>query len=389
MPIKGLIQKSNYYPAIIHKGGPKPEKGYGFGKDLNDYFRIELRDPNLKYALLDSGIKKAPATLKTAEGDVIIGSPDGNYIAQTLDIFMPGDEIDSFETSMQLWDKTGLVHECDRDKIYQRREEYKDIFENVRTRMVGCDHPCAVKDEAIGVSCPKGCQSSGILKFYLAPFVDYGTFKECKLTVKSFYDIESIYSSLEAIKQEFGSIHSSPPGFPGYRGMIPLILKRVRIPIKRPILDANKKRTGKKADASMWVVAIAVNPDWIKSYYAWQQYQGIKKLGYTPQSDLLRQLPGASQEIQEVEVVSSFPDLPEPKSLPVPYLGEEEFKQIGSIFENQKQHPDWKNKEDFCASLKAYYGVPITKIELSEFQNVLDHLLTKKLTTEVREDLGF
>ncbi len=403
MPIQGLTNYNTFYSAVFHKGGRKPEKGYGFGKDLNNFFRVELKDINLKYSLLDSGIKKLPSKLNTLDGEVFTNSVDNfDYYQEAFSIFLLDSDIDkTFKTSMQLWDKTGLVQECDRQLIYKERKEYEDRYGHNRSRLFDCQNPCPMSSDPLGVPCVKGCQASGTLLFYLTPFLDQGSWRECKLDVRSFYDIQAIINDLQAIESQFGSIRQAPLGFPGYKGMIPLILKRVKINIKKPILDTTDKvqqgagskpvprRTGKKADSSMWVIAIEVNPDWAKSYYAWKQCQEVILLGYSPQAHLVRQLPGVEISEKSLEPTPTVPDLPEP----VEVLGDKEWEAIASMFNKKKQHPEWESKEKFCESLRLIYGCKLKELPLSEFQNILDHLTTKSLEVQVvegaRDDLGF
>lgn len=401
MAIQGLTNYGSFFSAVFHKGGRKPEKGYGFGKDLNNYLRIELKDPSLKYSLLDSGIKKLPPKLNTLEGEVLTNSVDNlDYYHEYFNIFMFDEDIEkTFQTSMQLWDKTGLKQECDRQFIYKERQEYEDRYGHRRSRLFDCQKPCPMESDPLGVPCVDGCQTSGTLLFFLAPFLDQGSWRECKLEVRSFYDIQAIMSDLNSIKSQFGSIRQAPVGFPGYRGMIPLVLKRIKINIKKPILDKSEKvqqggrsvlkRTGQKADSSMWAIAIEVNPDWAKSYYAWKQCQDVIALGYAPQVDLVRQLPGVNVSAKAIDPTPIVPDLPEP----VEVLGDKEWAAIASIFQEKKQHPDWETKEQFSESLRLIYGCKLNQLPLSEFENICNHLLTKSLDVQVvdgaRDDLGF
>lgn len=392
MAIKGLTDKRrvkpSFYSAVLHNGGRKNSKSKRkFGDDLKNYFRLELRDPNLKYTLKEMGIPPLKSSqLTTKDGIVNPTANEDDYLVETLDIFLASDDPEkAFKTSMQLWDHSGLLQDCDRQTILSKRENYTDIFGHNRTRMKETNQACPMADQDVSVPCTKGCQRSGTLEFYVPQFVDTGgTSKSCKLDVSGFYHFCSILESLEKIKEEFGSILSAPEEYPCYRGIIPLILKRIKIPIKRPVFEQNvtvtqagkkvPKRSGKKANSHAWVVTLEVNPIWKQGYYAWLQHKQIKKLGYSPSVELIRQIPGVDSTIDVTSTV-----VEDPKMLPQSCLGDSQWQELRQIWNSGDRHDSWQSEREFVDEIRKFYGIPLEQVSVSEFPRIVEHLKHRSL----------
>lgn len=404
--IKGLTdqkRRKSIYSAILHKGERKPPTGYGFGKDLNNLFRLELKDPLLKGILEEMGIKKMGSS-----------SDPLDFVTDSLTVFLASENIEeAFVTSMQLWDATGLVQECDREKIYHKRVLYADQYNQERSRMEPCNAPCPMDKPGVGVQipCVKGCQKSGTLLFHIPQFIDNGCNKPCKLHVQSYEDFNSILNDLEKIQEEFGSIFKSPGDFPCARGVIPLVLKRVKVGVKKPTFEAKKdpkgnplrdgkgktiyemvtiagrevpKRTSKKADGVMWAVTIEVDPTWVKNYYRWEEIKKVKSLGYAPNPKLLKGLDVI--DVPSVEVIDpTILPAAEVPVLPEATLGEGEFKQIQKFLYSPTVMPLWgKNEKEarenfFKVLLSTFEVAKPTDISLSKYEAVQELLFTGKV----------
>ncbi|MDJ0598142.1 MAG: hypothetical protein QNJ37_04800 [Crocosphaera sp.] len=404
MVIKGLTDKkyngSSIHSAILHKGGRKPESEYGYGSDLNNFLRLELLDPSLKYVLIDMGIVKIetgkPLTVADNLKPIQPRANKYDYLVEKLDIFLADEDIDkTFDTAMTLWDGTGLIQKCDRETIYLQREEYRDDYDCPRTRMVKKSLKCPMANKDVSIPCRAGCIPQGTLNFYIPQFLDYGCMKPCRLTVSAYSDFQSILQSLEAIKEAFGCIRYAPDQYPCPRGLIPLVLKRIKVPIKRPILEYSKengknvyskiqlgnrkilKPTGKKAADSTWAVTLEINPIWLQGYQAWTQSKQLRAQGYTPTNEVIAQIPGvnADHPIIEVNAVT----VPQ-AALPQTGLSQADLMTMQQIWQLNQQHPSWRSLPEFLDNVMQIYSVQtIDQLPSTHLNKILDHLKNRSL----------
>lgn len=245
----------------------------GYGSDLNDYFRFEPYSNAARIAL-----SKIEGAKKDDNGDVLI---------PYLDIFLAYETIaTTFKVNMKVWDSTGLAQTCDGTTITTIREEYKDSL-GTRTKMVECKKPCAIADSPLGSLCPNNCKQEGELMFYSPQLINAGVELPVLLTVHAWSDLFSVLECLETIEEQYGSIKSSPFPCGSFGNLIPLILRRNKTKIRRPVVS-NQQRTGKKTSDETWATTLSVNPMWRQAYLAWQQAMNVRSLGYQPSANLLQ-----------------------------------------------------------------------------------------------------
>lgn len=233
------------------------------GEDLKELLRFEPFSDQARKAML-----KVPDAKEDKNGDVLL---------KHLNIFAGySDPNKCFNTQNALWDSTGLVRTCDGDTITSEREIYKDVFNHTRSRMVDCIKPCPIADQPLGASCPDECKQEGRLIFYVPELIAGGISLPVEMTVHAWSDLFSIEECLENILVEYGDIRTSPFPCGSFGNLIPLVLRRNLVKVKRPVVE-NKLRTGKKVDGKAWAIAISVNPIWHQAYIRWQQSIAIEK----------------------------------------------------------------------------------------------------------------
>lgn len=295
MPINGLTQRSDrtqksvYYAGVLHKGTRKINGQ--FGKDLNELFRFEPFSDLARKALL--------AAYPTAQLD-----KNEDVLLPYLDVFAVSGEVDkTFETWMKGWDASSLKRVCDRKTIVSELAEYTDRYGQPRSRQEPCNKPCPMANDPVGVECELGCTQQGELKFYLylPQLLEQGIDLQMpvRMTLTGYSDLQGVYDSLLAIQEEYGSIKRSPFPCNTLGSVIPLVLRRTKVKIKRPVLDkassyevAGQKKMGrsaKKADGVTWSVLIEVNPLFRSAFNAWNNAQFVLGQGFKPTQALLSQ----------------------------------------------------------------------------------------------------
>lgn len=226
---------------------------------------------------------------------------NGDLLLPYLNIFLSSDKIEeTFDCSMKLWSASRLEMVCDRQCVRQKIENYTDMFGNPRTRMREVNEPCVIADQELGVQCPRGCTQEGVLTFYIAELAKNGINQLAKMTLKAWTDLEGVNAQLEEIEEIYGSIKSAQIPSEELGNMIPLILGRSIVKIKRPVLEMSggkpvysevngkvAKRTGKKTEATHWAISISVRPDFALKFSAFQTLILQKQLGYEPSLNLL------------------------------------------------------------------------------------------------------
>jgi hypothetical protein len=286
MAINGLRKNkaTSMWSATVSKGMRKEKN---VGRDLNS----EL----LRVTPCNATVANIIKTHYKVEPD-----QNGDFLLSHLNIFCSTNFIETtFECSMKLWSASRLEQVCDRTCISKKVEEYVDMFGNPRTRMKTVSEPCAIADQELGVQCPRGCTQEGVLTFYIAELVYNGIGQCAKMTLKAWTDLEGVNAQLEEIEQTYGNIKLAD--FPTGCNMIPLVLGRSQVKIKRPVIQMENgkpvyaegtrvaRRTGKKAEAIHWAISISVRPDFALKFSAFQTMVLQKQLGYQPSMNLLKQ----------------------------------------------------------------------------------------------------
>ncbi len=288
MPINGINDPQTLartQPRVdfrIYKGGKKITKRNKegleykiFGRDLNKLFRLETKDEYIKKIL--------------AQNYPINNRADA-FLLEWITILPAYQEIDrTFDCSMELHNASGLLHKCDRSSIYLQMQEYEDPFGHKRKRAIDCDKPCPVAGTL--EDCPHKCSKTGNLYFYVPELLEAGLNRLGCLSVHSYSDLIGITQKLQAYEQQFGSIKKPPFASPQTFNLIPYKLSRTEIKIKRPVLDDDGKRTGKKADGSTtWAVQLEILPSWLAQWQNYQRLNEIKQLGFAPSPLLIEQV---------------------------------------------------------------------------------------------------
>ena len=229
MTIKGINDKeaiARSQPRIdfrLYKGTKKQNNR--FGKDLNDRFRLESKDESLKKILLNNYACEIE---------------DGSVYLSELTILPAFDQIErTFDCAMELYNASGLLQKCAREKIYLKMQSYKDPYGHVRKRPIDTEEPCPVAGTL--ENCPHGCHKSGHLHFYIPELLETGLNRLGCLSVHSHSDIIGITQKLQTYQDRFGSIKTPPFASPHTFNLIPYRLSRTKIKIKCPVMQEGKR----------------------------------------------------------------------------------------------------------------------------------------------------
>lgn len=317
MPIAGLTDKQESFSALGRLGygvfkGTRKVKGKkrnaqgeeyeyeGYGEDLQTRLRITVNNPALSPILRQH-----------------YGQPDesGDFLTQQVRIYLPFDEVErTFSTAMRGYRASGIEVVCDRRRISQQMQMVEDNFGKHR-KLAPCDKPCPMAGQPLSMKCEYQCVAEGQLFFYIKEVLDANCMVAGRITLHSYEDIEYIDTTLRQYKEALGSITNSPFPIPQFRHKIPFILSRVRVPIKRPVME-KKKRTGKSSDSFTWAVDLQIDPTYMHLHAAWQEVQERVKwqlpVSKITVAGLLRGDTSAMQVIdaEVVDIPASRPLLP-------------------------------------------------------------------------------
>lgn len=234
MPIKGLTDRVKAQFVLLgklRKGGPKPEKGYGFGPELS-YFRFTSDNKEHAAEIVDAFHKlygEKPVSLR---------------------VFLPFADLESnFSCWKEKWNRGGLVHRCDGENMIKWLDpvthQYSFIPKpcpyagRVQTdEEKKKDPPC---DEVgrLTVMLPELWQAVGVVGYVL-------------LETHSKNDMRSIQASLLSVLD----VRNGDPL--GLRG-VEFVLRRSLETIKTPLLSAG----GLRQTIERYLVRLEPSPQWM------------------------------------------------------------------------------------------------------------------------------
>ncbi len=218
MSIKGLTDEvSPRYPRIgkLRKGGEK--SATGFGADL-DYFRFVSPYPEVTKAFA-AAYPNRPREVR---------------------IFIPHDTVEAaFQTSCELWNKTGLLHRCDGQTMTLWRDG---------ARYVRGAKPCTGGHRD---NDPKR-DSVGRLEFIIPQLVEKGFVGYVSLETHSLHDILNTSRVLAAIYKSQGTLAG-----------VEFLLRRVKENISVPGWGDRKND---RSRVDKWLVRLEPSVEWVKAH---------------------------------------------------------------------------------------------------------------------------
>ena len=298
----------------VFKGTPKVINTYKdggeskypeYGKDLTDFFRLEILDPKIKAKIIKAYsspqeqkdyqqkvreiLAKTNSRLAEKDNDTSV------YLAE-IPIYLAYKDLErTFDSYNGKYSGrsdiiSGLIHKCDGRQIYEENVPYTDRVGHQRSKLVSCDRPCQKANP--NEDCPLGCRGQGTLSFYLPVLLDLNILDLSILTVHGDTDIREIANYLYEIEEEYGSATLAPGAWFSHNKVRYLMTRR-KLKIKRPLMSKNESyvpaskkpkhlRTGKKTDDWTWAVQLQVDPDWINRYRQILNLNNLKQLGYQP-----------------------------------------------------------------------------------------------------------
>jgi hypothetical protein len=245
-----------------------------FGDDLVTHFRVETDN---------KAIARALSTIV-----------DKNNLVEELEIILAYTSVEkAFDCKAQRWSRkgdelSGLLWECDRAKIYQKKEVYKTPYGDVRNRFVECNEPCPVSGTQ--EKCSLGCANTGILYFYLPALLDRGHNALCSLVLSGEFNIRELTQKLYDIESQFGTIKNVTASPSTYNAVL-YRLGRYTSDRPHPVIH-NGKRTGKTTLKPTHLVSLQIDPNWLTYYQNMQQIMQVQALGYRPNLKLIEQVYG-------------------------------------------------------------------------------------------------
>lgn len=182
MPIKSLTDNHQYgrgLPRIgtLYKGDEKPETGNRPGKDL-DHFRFE---PEPQFEWVTDFWRELYADHPTEFSPVFLFGATADEV---------------FETWMEEWSATGLLHRCDGEQQHRRFD--KSIGE-YSTARVTCEAPACQ------------CKRTGRLRLMFPDFIEVsGVLGYIAITTHSIHDILTLHRYLSDVAQMYGKLEGVP-----------------------------------------------------------------------------------------------------------------------------------------------------------------------------------
>lgn len=332
----------------LYKGDKKQKNR--FGVDLKNQFRLESSDGYLRRIIANN----YPVTQK---GD--------SLLLESLNILPAFEKIeDTFDCSMELYNASGLIQKCDRDKIFLQMEEFTDPFGHRRKRSVNADKPCPVRGSL--EECPHKCQKTGHLYFYVPELLEAGLNRLGCLSVHSFSDLIGIAQKLSHYQKNFGSIKTPPFASPETFNLIPYKLSRQEIKIKRPIIE-DGKRTGRKSTGTTWAVQLEIEPTWLSQWQNYQRLSALQQLGFAPSPTLIEQVYRVEpRQIAPSSVSSSsFDD--------EVLISPEQALELKELLKNSQFSPN-----DFLRILRGFGHDRVGELTVAEFNQIVKMIKDEK-----------
>lgn len=255
MPIKGETDRhleESYHPTLrvvcrLWKG--EARQGNNAGRDLNNRFRFEAKDP----ALL--GVFK-----EAYEGDR----------PEQVRIYLPYPDVDgNFPTWMEAHTAAGFKHRCDGETIVEKMVSTRLENGKVSHRKHSASDPCPYSDNVDG--CPS-CHRVGRLFFHVRELYHAGFTQAGMLSITGKNDIIAFTQELATLQAKYGRLDSSPFSSPQTLGFIPWVLSRVQTEIFRPVIEKKQGQGGKssyvdtggRTRGTTWLVSIKPDPEWLE-----------------------------------------------------------------------------------------------------------------------------
>lgn len=219
MPIIGVTDQGARYPRLgtIRKGDVKPQTGNAPGRDLGEALRFVGADEEVQ-----------------RDWTQALGSD--RLSAVTVRLAYP--TVDQCWTAWkEVWVTGGLVRRCNgRDTVLWRDEQGE-----YHGPELGGGEPAK---PCLGEKC--GCKEVGRLEVFVPALPRLGT---VTVMTTSIHDILNIDGCLRAVEAAFGDLTR-----------IPLRLKRVQRAVSCP----DGKNPGKRVRMQKWLLALEVEPTWVR-----------------------------------------------------------------------------------------------------------------------------
>lgn len=256
----------------IWRGEPKPEKGYGIGKDLCDRFRVEIDDPYWRKKFLDAY---------------------GTLTPTRLNILLPFETVERvFETWYTAFSSQGFKHKCNGERIveamvgesYELRGDQKIHYAKKQVNL-----PCKRGNSPACADC--GDKGSGLFTFYIKELFSAGagSTKGFRMSIGGRNDIPEFTRQLATLEATYGSLSGSPFPYPDTFGFIPYTLSRVKTATTKPIVEAKtvngKKQyshTGGRTQSEYWALQISEDADWLGMLQKFQREKEIRRISEIP-----------------------------------------------------------------------------------------------------------
>lgn len=264
-------------------GRTKDGKEYlGYGDDLITHFRLEAQNKAIANSLKRLGV-------------------DDKNLIEELEIIAAYSSVEkTFDTKAQRWSRkgdelSGLLWECDRRNIYNKKESYQTSNGDIRYKYVECHEPCPVAETQ--EKCPNGCADTGTLYFYIPALLDLGHNALCSLVLSGEFNIRELTAALYNIESQFGTI-KEVMGSPSTYNAVLYRLGRYTANRPHPVIYQGK-RTGKTKQEPTHLVSLQVDPHWLAFYQNMQQFEQVKALGYKPDLKMIQQVYGEVEVLKE------------------------------------------------------------------------------------------
>ena len=225
MPIKNLTDNHQYghgLPRIgtLYKGDEKPENGNRPGKDL-DHFRFE---PEPQFEWVAEQWREMYADQPT----------------EFAPVFLFGSTADEvFETWMEEWSATALLHRCDGEQQYRRFDKSIGEYSSAHVK---CEAP----------QCQ--CKRTGRLRLIMPNFIETtGVLGYIAITTHSIYDILSLHRYLSDVAQMYGRLDG-----------VPFVFGRAKHEVSVP----KPKEPGTRMNTTKSLLYLHVLPDFTREHLA-------------------------------------------------------------------------------------------------------------------------
>ncbi len=265
---------------------------------------------------------------------------------------------------------SGIIHECDGETIYCKHESYQDVFGHTRRKIIDTNEPCPVA--GTHEQCPHGCQKEGRLYFWIKEISDREIYDISSIGFTGYTDMIELGTYLDQVEATRGDAVTDLSMY-DFSHRICYVLKRKKVPIKRPIFESGK-RSGKTTDGHTYALALEIDPDWLEKNRIRNRMEKAIACGYQPSPQLIA-------AVHEIEVLEAEV-IPQQQPLLLSEITSHDIEELRSLWQ---QH-QW-TKEGLKKMLDSYFGISLRSEHFQTLTREQFRQLKTAISSEVAREM--